>query len=80
MTDKGLVLSSVDAVNLSFYFIVIFITKHKQEKWKYILRRKGKICNFLKNSLQESLLLAPIVILITLFCNLKILMPYEEFT
>jgi hypothetical protein len=32
MIDKGLVLSSVDAVNLSFYFIVIIITKHKQEK------------------------------------------------
>ena len=32
---------------------------------------KGKIFRILKNSLHESLFLAPIIILIALFCNLN---------
>ena len=39
----------------------------------------GKIFNFLKYSLQESVVLAPIIILIILFCSLKIVLLHKEF-
>jgi len=39
----------------------------------------GKIFNALKYSLQESLALAPRLIVIILFCSLKIVLLYEEF-
>jgi len=39
----------------------------------------GNICNFLHCSLQESLLLMFVIILINLFCSLNILLLIEEF-
>jgi len=40
---------------------------------------KGNICKVLQYSLQESLGLAPIIILIILFCSLNVLTLCEEF-
>jgi len=39
----------------------------------------GKIVRILENSLQESLILAPIITLMILFCNLKIYSLCVEF-
>ena len=39
----------------------------------------GKSFNSLNICLQESVVLAPIIILIILFCNMKILLLYEGF-
>jgi hypothetical protein len=41
---------------------------------------RGKICNFLKCSVQESPLPVFVIILITLFCSLNIFLLIEEFT
>jgi len=39
----------------------------------------GKIFHILKNSVHESLIPTPMIILIILCCSLKILLLYEEF-
>jgi hypothetical protein len=52
--------------------ILFLIFYQKKKKRRNILDGRGKIVNFIKSFLEESLLLQPSVTLVNLFCDLKI--------
>ena len=58
----------------------IFIINHEEQENEYTYCEiSGKIFNSLKNCVHESLIPTPMIMLIILFCSLKILLLYEEF-
>jgi hypothetical protein len=60
------------AINL--FLIVVINERRERMYWE----RSGKVSKLENNFLQESLLLQPIMIPITFFCNLKIFILSEE--
>jgi len=58
--------------HLTVYYKLVFIINYTKYKQEYYCHCTGKIFHFLKYSLQESQVLAPIIILIIFFCSLKI--------
>jgi len=58
---------------------LIFISIYKCPSESIYCGRNGKIFNFLKFSLQESVVVVPFTIMIILFCSLKTVLLHEEF-
>jgi hypothetical protein len=66
--------SSINIVYLRVYVEIIPIINQKSRSDSIYWECNGSIFNFLKCSLHESLPLIPTMILIILFCNLKIIL------
>jgi hypothetical protein len=70
------IIPCIDTIYVKIHPKLLLLTTKSTQENIYII---GKIFNILINSLQESLIPIPTIILIILLCSLKILLLYEEF-